>query len=234
MIKFFRKLSSEDKTLKATIRGIVGAAPSNLDLYKLAVRHSSISKDSNERLEFLGDAILGSIVAEFLFKKFPFKDEGFLTEIRSRIVKRDSLNTLAIKIGLDKIVKYNKNSRKGPNSHRSIYGNALEAFIGAIYLDKGYKASTKFVVHQLIGPFVDIEELIANNSNFKSILIEWSQKHGHDLNFKIVKEEGENHSKTFTAEVIVNSESIGQGAGASKKKAEQAAAEMSCEFLKIN
>lgn len=234
MIKFFRKLSSEDKTLKATIRGIVGGSPSNLDLYKLAVRHSSVSKDSNERLEFLGDAILGSIVAEFLFKKFPYKDEGFLTEIRSRIVKRESLNTLAMKIGLDKIVKYNSQSRKGPNSHRSIYGNALEAFIGAIYLDKGYKASTKFVIHHLIGPFVDLDELIANNTNFKSILIEWSQKHSHDINFKIVKEEGENHSKTFTAQVIVNGESIGQGAGASKKKAEQAAAEMSCETLKIN
>ena len=143
MFKFFGKKSTKDQNLSATIAGIIGSKPKNLELYQLSVRHSSVSKESNERLEYLGDAILGSIVAEYLFKKYPYKDEGFLTEIRSRIVKRESLNQLSQTIGLHKLVEFNFH-RGGP-SPKSVYGNALEAFIGAIYLDKGYKFSCKFI-----------------------------------------------------------------------------------------
>lgn len=225
----FTKRSSEDTTFFATIKGIIGKKPKNLDLYKLAVRHSSISKDSNERLEYLGDAVLGAIVADYLFKKYPFKDEGFLTEIRSRIVKRESLNGLAEKIGLNKIVQYNFG--KNVAARKSIYGNALEAFIGAVYLDKGYKFCTQFVLNHLLLPHFDLKELIENNRNFKSILIEWSQKEGKKIRFDIISEEGEKHNKEFTSVVMLDDTQVESGIGKSKKKAEQSAAEKSCMKL---
>jgi len=121
----FKKHSKEDKILKSTIRGIIGKNPSNLDLYKLSLNHSSSEGASNERLEYLGDAILGAVIADFLFKKFPSKNEGFLTEIRSRIVKRDSLNALASKIGVSNLVQHNNKNIKSRTS--SVFGNALEA-----------------------------------------------------------------------------------------------------------
>ncbi len=235
MLSLFRtkKKSEKDITLYATIKGILGKKPKNLDLYKLAVRHSSVSKESNERLEYLGDAILGAIVAEYLFKKFPYRDEGFLTEIRSRIVKRETLNALALKIGLNKILEFQNQFPHSRHVNKSIYGNALEAFIGAIYLDRGYKFCSKFIINGLIKPYIDVQEVIDNHHNFKSTLIEWSQKNGKTINFKIVNEEGSKHAKEFTAQVSIDGELVGQGVGFSKKKAEQAAAQKACHLLKI-
>lgn len=228
----FKKHKSDDKILKSTIRGILGKSPSNLELFKLSLRHSSTSGDSNERLEYLGDAILGAIVADYLFKKFPNKDEGFLTEIRSRIVKRESLNTLAIKIGVSNLVLHsNTNLNKGKSS--SVYGNALEAFIGAVYLDKGYKFCTKFILNYLISPHINIKDIIENNTNFKSILIEWTQKQGKTVNFDIIDEEGNQHSKKFTSQISIDEDIISKGTGFSKKKSEQAAAQNACDKLGI-
>ena len=129
-----------------------GIRPANLSVYQLAISHSSVAretakgiKESNERLEYLGDAVLGTVVAEFLFKKFPYKDEGFLTDIRSRIVNRESLNNLARKIGISNIVEYDVN-RKNSLSHKSLYGDTLEALIGAVYLDKGFNVSKRFIL----------------------------------------------------------------------------------------
>ena len=232
MLKLFRPLTDKEKTLLSNVKGIIGRKTTNVALYQLAVRHSSVSKDSNERLEFLGDAILGSVVAEFLFKKFPYKDEGFLTEIRSRIVKRDSLNTIAQKIGLDKIIEFNDNKRGVRTA--SIYGNALEAFIGAVYLDKGYKFSRKFVINQLVKPHINLDELIEQNLNFKSTLIEWAQKGGKKASFEIIEEIGKKHQKQFTSQAVIDGEPIGKGTGFSKKKAEQSAAENACIALGIN
>ena len=226
------KRTQEDKILKSTIRGILGRNPSNLELFKLSLKHASSSSESNERLEYLGDAILGAIVAEYLFKKFPRRNEGFLTEIRSRIVKRESLNTLAMKIGLSKLVLFSNNNLV-KNKSKSIYGNALEAFIGAVYLDKGYDFCTKFVLDKLINPHISIEDTINSNQNFKSVLIEWSQKQSKEIVFKLVKEEGNHHQKIFTVQVLINDEMIGQGTGHTKKKAEQAAAEKCCEHFNI-
>ncbi|MDB4835533.1 ribonuclease III [Cyclobacteriaceae bacterium] len=227
----FKKHSPEDKILTSTIRGILGKSPSNLELYKLSLRHSSTSTDSNERLEYLGDAILGAIVAEYLFKKFPKKDEGFLTEIRSRIVKRESLNTLALKIGLTPLVQHNNRNIQTKSS--SIYGNALEAFIGAIYLDKGYSFCSQFIIDYMITPHIDLKDIIENNYNFKSLIIEWAQKNGKELIFNIVSEEGSHHQKTFKSEISIDQVVIATGTGFSKKKAEQAAAQMSCEKLTL-
>ena len=226
------KRTQEDKILKSTIRGILGRNPSNLELFKLSLKHSSSSSESNERLEYLGDAILGAIVAEYLFKKFPRRDEGFLTEIRSRIVKRDSLNSLAIKIGLSKLVLFSNNNLN-KNKSKSIYGNALEAFIGAIYLDKGYEFCSKFILDKLINPHICIEDTINSNQNFKSKLIEWGQKESKSISFELVKEEGSHHKKIFTIQVVVEDKTIATGTGHTKKKAEQSASEKCCEHFNI-
>lgn len=224
----------KDRRFVLTISRMTGQTPNNVELYKLAVCHSSVGKEnqSNERLEYLGDAILGAIIAEFLFKKFPYKSEGFLTEIRSRIVNRESLNKLAKKIGLNKIVEYNTN-RNVLLSHKSIYGDALEALVGAVYLDKGFKNCKKFVLDKLIFPHFDLDEIVENNTNFKSILIEWAQKENKSLKFIIVDEIGSLHNKEFTAEVLLENQSVSSGKGYSKKKAEQAAAEKACQTLNL-
>ena len=223
--------------LIAAIQNIAGFTPSNLELYKLATVHSSIAKEngsgykeSNERLEYLGDAILGAAVADFLFKKFPFKSEGFLTEIRSRIVNRESLNLVARKIGVANIVQFDQ---KNSHLQQVILGNTLEAIVGAIYLDKGYLRTKKFVISKLINPYYDVDDLVNSDSNFKSKIIEWSQREGKDVRFEIVNvKKGRNH-KEFTAQVLVNNEAKGTGYGNSKKKAEQDAAFKTCEMLNL-
>jgi ribonuclease-3 len=241
VFSLFKRLSgfiglstSKETKLVSAITNIVGQAPYNIDLYKLAISHSSVAKDrlSNERLEYLGDAVLGAVIAEYLFKKFPYKSEGFLTEIRSRIVNRESLNKLGKKIGLSKIVVYN--SVKGNNfSHKSIHGDALEALVGAVYLDKGFKSCRKFILSRLIYPHFDLEEIVENNYNFKSILIEWAQKENKNIKFLIIKELGHIHNKEFTAEVLIDDKPVSTGTGQSKKKAEQAAAEKACSELSL-
>jgi len=237
ILKIPRGKTKSDKTLVRAVHNIAGFTPSNLELYKLATVHSSIAKEngtgfkeSNERLEYLGDAILGAAVADFLFKKFPYKSEGFLTEIRSRIVNRDSLNLLARKIGIGNIVQYDQ---KNSHLQQVILGNTLEAIVGAIYLDKGYLRTKKFVIDKLISPNYDLDELVNSNSNYKSRIIEWAQRDGKEVKFEIVNvKKGKNH-KEFTAQVIVNNEPQGTGYGNSKKKAEQDAAFKTCEMLNL-
>ena len=199
--------------------------------------HSSIAKEngsgykeSNERLEYLGDAILGAAVADFLFKKFPFKPEGFLTEIRSRIVNREALNLLARKIGVANIVQFDQ---KNAHLQQVILGNTLEAIVGAIYLDKGYIRTKKFVIDKLINPNYNVDDLVNSDSNFKSKIIEWAQREGKDVKFEILNvKKGRNH-KEFTAQVLVDNEAKGTGYGNSKKKAEQDAAFKTCEMLNL-
>ncbi|MCR9254209.1 MAG: ribonuclease III [bacterium] len=229
----------KDRELSTAYRNIIGVAPVNLHLYKLAMRHSSVAetkqngfKESNERLEYLGDAILGAVVAEYLFARFPYKEEGFLTEIRSRIVNREVLNELAKKIGLRKLVEFNKAARTNL-SHKSLYGDSLEALIGAVYLDLGFKRCRKFVLDKLIGNHYDIEQIIENNTNFKSMIIEWAQKESKEIKFEIIDISGESRYKQFTAQISIDDKPIGIGHGLSKKKAEQDAAQKSCEILEI-
>jgi ribonuclease III len=229
-----RILSSfkSDKKLRQSFRSITGRSPINLALYEQAMRHSSVAatnqrgiKESYERLEYLGDAILGMIVAEYLYAQYPFKEEGFLTEIRSKIVNRESLNILAKKIGLQELVQFNQKSR----SHKSIYGDCMEALIGAVYLDHGFSYCKKFVVNKLIKPHYDFDELISTITNFKSKLLEWSQKENLDLRFDTIDET----DRKFTAQVFLNDEPKSKGFGFSKKKAEQDAARKTCEGLNL-
>lgn len=218
---------------------ITGYKPFNLKPYKIATQHTSVAKsvkkgfkESNERLEYLGDAILSSVVAEYLFKKYPFKDEGFLTEIRSRLVSRDSLNSVARTIGVTQIVRYDK-KRKTPNSHKSIYGNTLEAIIGAVYLDRGYHTCRKFILHKLLQPHFDLEEIIKTTKNYKSKLIEWSQKNSKTPSFEHIDTIDKGHYKEFIMEVRLDDEAIAKGHGLSKKKAEQDASREACILLKL-
>lgn len=203
----------------------------NLALYKQAMMHSSVAemnnqgiKESYERLEYLGDAVLGMIVAEYLYSQYPFKEEGFLTEIRSKIVSRESLNELAQKIGLRELVQYNQKNRTG----KSVYGDAMEALVGAVYLDHGFNFCKKFIVNRLIRPHYDLQELTTTIINFKSELLEWSQKENIDLRFDIVNEE----DRKFTAQVFLNDQPKEKGYGFSKKKAEQDAARKT--YLQLN
>ncbi len=188
-------------------------------------------KESNERLEFLGDSVLGMITASYLFQKFPFKDEGFLTEIRSRMVSRESLNVLGRKLGLEEVIEY-ESLKRSSMSRSSMYGDALEAFIGAVYLDKGFAFTQQFIVKKILTQYFDLDTVVQNNPNFKSLLIEWAQKEGKKVQFTL-DEEGSHHDKEFTALVLLEGEKISSGKGYSKKKAEQNAAMKACEVLAI-
>ena len=229
--------SKEEREFYNIISRITGLSPDNTSLYRLAMSHSSVAKENSsgtknsyERLEYLGDSVLGTVVAEYLFKKFPYKNEGFLTDIRSRIVNRESLNKVGKKMGLNQIVEY---SGKVNLSHKSLYGDVLEALVGAVYLDKGYYPCRQFILLKILEHHFDIEEVVTNTSNFKSLLIEWTQKHGHKLDFTIKEESGNMHNKEFTAAVYVDEKEISIGKGTSKKRAEQAAAEKACEILSV-
>lgn len=231
------RLDEREKFLKKSVRHLIGANPSNLQLYRLAFLHASASKESvsksykesNERLEYLGDSVLGMITAAYLFKKYPFKDEGFLTEIRSRMVSRESLNALGRKLGLDEIIEF-ESQKRTILSRSSMYGDALEAFIGAVYLDKGFKFTQQFIIKKILTQYFDLETVVQNNPNFKSILIEWAQKEGKKTQFSL-EEEGLHHNKEFTAFVFIEGEKIAEGKGYSKKKAEQTAAMKACDVL---
>ena len=224
IFNFFTSYSKADKELAQAIHQIVGKFPIKLSLYKLALSHSSASRvhvgtgfrESNERLEYLGDAVLGAIVAEYLFKKYPFEDEGFLTEIRSRIVNRESR-----KLGIDELIQHD-NNRRGYNTHRSMNGDALEAIVGAVYLERGFIFCKNFVLNRLIQNYYDLNQVVANNKNFKSTLIEWAQREGKELRFELVNEINNRKGyREFEVELFVANESTARGKGLSKKKAEQ-------------
>jgi len=213
----------------------LGFYPKNPALYDQAFTHKSIinedeesDKVSNERLEFLGDAILGAIVAEYFFVKYPFKDEGYLTKVRSKLVSRNFLNQLSVDIGLDTFLETSANTSRS----RSIFGDAFEALIGAIYLDKGYENCKKFVVEKVIRNYIDVEQLIQTETNFKSKIIEWTQSKKLNYEFKTITIESAN-SRYFKSELSIDGELVAKGEGNSKKRAEQAAAKALFDKKKI-
>jgi ribonuclease III len=235
----FFKTDSKEKEFRKSVELIVGEKPSNLLLYQLAFRHTSASKEtaiggfreSNERLEYLGDSVLGMVIAEYLFKKYPFKDEGFLTEIRSRIVNRESLNVVARKIGLEKLVEFD--GHRIAHNRTSMYGDAMEALIGAIYLDKGFRFTKKYILNKLIANHFDLDTVIQTNTNYKSILLSWAQQEGKKVEFAIIQENGKHHYKEFVAQVKLDGNAVSTGGGWNKKKAEQEAARRACETLEL-
>tara|TARA_B100000508_G_scaffold124704_2_gene108233 strand:+ start:41006 stop:41737 length:732 start_codon:yes stop_codon:yes gene_type:complete len=227
-IKFFKKTKytkEADQELALYIEKTTGNIPKEIQLYHVALTHQSHSdrhglEYNNERLEFLGDSVLDIVVSEYLYRGFPEKNEGNLTIIRSAIVNRKSLNKLALKIGLDKQLKTSVNLKQ-PGV--SLPGNALEAFIGACYLDLGYKAVHKFIIEGLIEKYLDLNSLENEFENYKSTLLEWSQKADKKLEFKVETEPNSSPSaKSFSASVTIKGEDMrGNGKGRSKKIAEQ-------------
>jgi ribonuclease-3 len=237
---FFRRMLGQDKAFRQAIATVTGRTPQNVRLYRLAFTHSSVVRQqattgrhqSNERLEFLGDAVLGAVVAEYLFRKFPYEQEGFLTEMRSRIVNRESLNSLALKLGLDKLVRLEAGQGRAARS-RSVNGNALEALVGAVYLDQGYKGARKFVLSRLVKPFVDVKSLTETTANFKSKLIEWAQRNGKAIRYDLTGEPRSGGVMEFSATVLLDGEAVATGMGLSKKQAEQLAAERALTTLGV-
>ncbi|MFI5219642.1 MAG: ribonuclease III family protein, partial [Bacteroidia bacterium] len=161
------------------------------------------------------------------FKRFPYRDEGFLTEMRSKIVSRENLKLLAMKIGIDKLVQKDA----GYGTFRSVYGDAFEAFIGAIYLDKGYNSAKKFILEKIISLHVDLNHLEATESNFKSKILNWAQKGKHNAVFETIEENA--HTRLIKVRLIIDDKEISTGQDFSKKKAEQIAAEVACKQLEI-
>jgi ribonuclease III len=218
-----------DKNKLRIFRQILGFKPGNIELYHLALIHKSAankvyhnSKINNERLEFLGDAILDSIVAEHLYYKYPDKDEGFLTQLRSKIVNRETLKRISIKLGLANLVI----AKVANDNHKSVYGDALEAIIGAIYLDKGYKKTRKFILERIIDHHLNLKKLAETEIDFKSRIIEWGQKNKKDINFTSLEENNDNgRSPVFVSHLLIADKIFGVGSGSSKKESEQNAAQ---------
>lgn len=227
-------LSKQEKDFRKQLGNVLGFSPGNIELYRTALSHRSVREgadENNERLEFLGDAILSSIVAHYLFMRYPYKEEGFLTEMRSKMVNRNQLNSIAVKIGLKKITLFNKldNSLKVSQ----IFGNTLEALVGAVYLDRGFEETNKWVTRHIINSHLFLKDLETIDINLKNKLYGWANKNGKALEFDTISEKFENGRKLFTIGAFIDRELIAEGQGYNKKDASQIAAQKALEKLNI-
>jgi len=224
-----------DKTSRSFYKqlcNVLGFVPGTLSLYKTALSHRSVKEgtdENNERLEYLGDAILSGVVADYLFKRYPYKGEGFLTEMRSKMVNRQTLNDIAVKMGLKKITIYNKND--GSLKVSQIFGNTLEALVGAIYVDKGFNPTKQWVLRHIIIPHMFIEDLETLEINHKNKLYGWANKNGKNLEFETLDERFENGRRLFTVGAVVDGELIAEGKAFNKKDASQIASQIAVEKL---
>lgn len=241
LFRYIRLFSNFRKEPYLQLFRILGFYPDNISYYQLALHHSSAKtvtnrgvKLNNERLEFLGDAILNSVVTDILFSKFENQREGFLTNTRSKIVKRDTLNQIGLEIGLDKLIV--KSKKMQPASFgNNIYGNAFEALIGAIYLDLGYKKCMSFVEKRLFKTFLDLEKLVSNEVNYKSKIIEFCQKNNLKSAFHLVDDSIDNlGNHTFISQLMIQNQAICQGKGSSKKESQQQASKFAFEIINKN
>ena len=231
---FVKKYSSE-KEIAKFLKNVLGIKPKNLDIYKMAFTHSSASSKNavtnalnNERLEYLGDAVLSAVVADYLFKKFPLHLEGPLTEMRSKIVCREHLNKLSRKMGLTKLVMVE------PKCHpTSLHGDAFEALIGALYLDKGYKKTKDIIINKLLLTFMDLESVLHEEHNYKSKLINWAQKKNFKIRFENRASDNLKGRKLFTSQCYLNDSFVAEAEDFKIKSADQLAAEKACEKLQI-
>ena len=227
---------SKNKPLSEFIYNDFGFYPRNIALYELAFTHKSASENSigdfklnNERLEYLGDAVLSAAVADYLFRLFPTKAEGFLTEMRSKIVSRMSLNKLSQKLGFERMIHY---SHDAHSNFKSMTGNAFEAFVGALYLDRGYDFTKHILIDRIIRVHIDLEQLEQTDVNFKSKLLEWAQKEKHHLQFKLLNDAtGNRKERLYQVVTVIDEKEYAQGADFSIKGAEQLAAEKTWNML---
>ena len=229
----FRK----EKELFSSLREILGFYPRRIELYKLALMHKSIARRNakgkpvnNERLEFLGDAVLDAVVGDIVYRHFEGKREGFLTNTRSKLVQRDTLNKLAQEMGINQLILSSGHS----NSHNNYMGgNAFEALVGAIYLDRGYDMCMRFMQKRILSQLINIDKVAYKEVNFKSKLIEWSQKNKVKLDFKLVSQSKESGgSPTFIYKTVIEGVEGGQGKGYSKKESQQLASKETLQRLK--
>ena len=237
LIDKIRLLFRKDRESYLCFYRIMGFYPHNISVYEQALLHKSTGIRSeeghsvnNERLEFLGDAVLNSVVGDIVYHYFEGKKEGFLTSTRSKIVQRETLNKLAVEIGLDKLVKYGFLS----SSHNNyIYGNAFEAFIGAIYIDRGYACCYTFIKERIIRKYIDLEKMSRKEVNFKSRLIEWCQKHKYEVSFELVEQRYDiDNNPIFQSVALIEGLSAGSGVGYSKKESQQLAAHTALNKIK--
>lgn len=233
-MQFFKQLlkKSPEASFENQLKNVLGIKPGKALLYRTALSHRSVKEtadENNERLEYLGDAVLSAIVADYLFKRYPYKGEGFLTEMRSKMVNRQQLNDIALKMGLKKLTFYNKfdNSLKGSQ----IFGNTLEALVGAVYLDKGYAKTSNWVLKQIVIPHMFVDDLELIDINLKNKLIGWANKNGKVLNFELAHEKMEGSRRLFTINAVLDGEILSHGKGYNKKDASQIAAQVAVEKL---
>ena len=211
---------------------LIGYRTRNFELFRTALNHRSVKDnptENNERLEYLGDAIIGSVVAEYLFKKYPYKGEGFLTEMRSKMVNRQQLNHIAIQMGLRKLTRFNK--MDGGLKTSQIFGNTLEALVGAIYLDKQYDFTKQWIVQKMIQPYLFMDDLEQIDINIKNKIIGWALKQGKQIDFVLAEEVQEGRRKLFTINVVIDGEVVASQKGFTKKDASQLAAQKAIENL---
>ena len=229
ILRPLRRNFGRDKAYYRIIDDMFGFIPNNIELYKLALIHKSASlvlEDgraiNNERLEFLGDAVIEAVTSDYLFIEYPDRDEGFLTQLRSKIVSRQSLNVLAVNIGLDRHVISNGSTSV---TQKHIYGDAFEAMIGAVYLDQGYEFVNRLLINRIYFRHLSLDELTESETDFKSRLIEWCQKNHHTIRFRTTRQENSaaNHP-LFRSTALIDNMEVGHGSGESKKEAEQQAA----------
>lgn len=226
--------SKEEREFRQQLRNILGFSPMKWKLYKTALSHRSVREgadENNERLEFLGDAVLSIIVAHYLFMLYPYKEEGFLTEMRSKMVNRNQLNDIGVKIGLKRITIYNRYDNSLKISQ--IFGNTLEALIGAIYLDKGYSKTQKWITDRIIKPYLFMQDLEIIDLNLKNKLYGWANKNGKVLDFETIDERIERGRRLFTIGATIDGMVIAEGKAFNKKDASQVAAQLAMEKLNI-
>lgn len=234
--KFFKSRLQADGTFFMQVKGLTGFLPKDAGLYEIAFRHSSASRRTaggppvnNQRLEYLGDAVLGLVAAEYLYKEFPKGDEGLLTSMRSKLVSRKNLNRIARNMGLEDLLVSRFSRRRAP---QSAYGDALEALVGAVYLDLGFNSAREFVLRSIFEKHVDLRELEKRVTSYKSALLEWAQKNKRKVAFRLMDSWGESHNMTFRIQVEIDGQEPLLATGASKKKAEEKAARLAYEKLK--
>jgi ribonuclease-3 len=229
------KNNSSAASFRKQLKNVLGFAPGKPVLYRTALTHRSLkdkSDENNERLEYLGDAILSAIIADFLFKKYPYKEEGFLTEMRSKMVNRNQLNDIAVKMGLKKISYFNKFDSSLKMSQ--IFGNTLEAVVGAIYLDKGFNKTKQWVIERIIQPYLFLDDLENLEINHKNKLYGWANKNSKTLEFETLDERMEAGRRLFTVGAVVDGELLAQGKAYNKKDASQIAAQVAIDKLGLN
>lgn len=233
---FYNYYLSPEKELAKNLKSVLGFVPNNIKLFKLAFFHKSMNNsevrskaNNNERLEYLGDSVLSTIVAEYLYKKYPGRDEGFLTKMRSKIVKRKTLNKVAEKMGLDIILS---RYTQGKMSY-SMLGNAFEALIGALYIEYGYDKTKNYVIAKILMKYLDVHELERSDDNYKSQLLEWGQKEGRQISYKLINKYKLDKRDRFKIAVFLDGEEVCRAEDFNKKSAEQIASSTALKKLNI-